>query len=85
MKLVKDSVFNVKGMTCQGCVNSIRAVLGRLDGVDSVEVDLAASQVRVQHDILEADQTTLSEAIESAGYSVAKATTSDVGQASACH
>eukprot|EP00208_Stichococcus_sp_RCC1054_P004211 CAMPEP_0206137652 /NCGR_PEP_ID=MMETSP1473-20131121/2739_1 /ASSEMBLY_ACC=CAM_ASM_001109 /TAXON_ID=1461547 /ORGANISM="Stichococcus sp, Strain RCC1054" /LENGTH=68 /DNA_ID=CAMNT_0053530841 /DNA_START=169 /DNA_END=375 /DNA_ORIENTATION=+ len=34
-------------MTCQGCVGSVNRVLGRLEGVDKVDIDLAQKKVTV--------------------------------------
>jgi copper chaperone len=73
MKLVKESTFKVNGISCQGCVSSIQAALRRLDGVSDVQVNLAASEVQVGHDILQVDQQALIDAIESAGYSTVRA------------
>jgi copper chaperone CopZ len=45
------SAFQVAGMSCQGCANTVSAVLGDLDGVATVEVELSATgpaTVRVQ-------------------------------------
>ena len=35
------------GMTCSGCSNAIKRVLGRVDGVTSVETDVDAKTVVV--------------------------------------
>lgn len=88
MQLIQESVFQVSGMTCQGCVNSIQAVLRRLEGVQEVRIDRASSQVRVRHDILEVNQEALAEAIEAAGYPVSHKGTEDLADASeglSCH
>jgi copper chaperone len=39
--------IEVKGMTCDGCVNAVRRVVSRVEGVRSVEVDLAAGRAVV--------------------------------------
>ena len=85
MKLVKESTFKVKGISCQGCVNRIQAALRRLDGVSDVRVNLAASEVHVGHDILEADQQMLIDAIESVGYSAVSRVTHEPEAAEVCH
>ncbi len=66
---MQTTILQVGGMSCMGCVNSVKRVLSDLAGVQSTEVDLASGQVQVSHDgqcTLEA----LREAIESAGYKV---------------
>jgi len=35
---VKEVVINIDGMTCDACVNSIEAHIGKLQGVHSVKV-----------------------------------------------
>ncbi|MFJ4345730.1 heavy-metal-associated domain-containing protein [Pseudomonas sp. NPDC089401] len=41
-------VFNVQGMTCGHCVKAVTRAVQEQDAQAKVEVDLAASQVRVQ-------------------------------------
>ncbi|MFN6963632.1 MAG: heavy-metal-associated domain-containing protein [Pyrinomonadaceae bacterium] len=36
-------------ITCGGCANSIKNALSRVDGVESVDVDIATKQVSVAH------------------------------------
>jgi len=38
------SILQISGMTCEGCRSSVEDKLGRLDGVDKVQVDLARGQ-----------------------------------------
>ena len=38
------SIFQISGMTCEGCKSSVKDKLGSLDGVDSVQVDLARGE-----------------------------------------
>jgi copper chaperone len=62
--------LNVKGMSCMGCVNSIKNVLEPIPGVQSVEVSLERGQATV---IFAADRTDpgrFKAAIEDAGYEV---------------
>ena len=41
------STYTVTGMTCGHCVNSVKTEIGKIDGVTSVDVDLASGAVRV--------------------------------------
>lgn len=57
--------LKVEGMSCGSCVKHIKAALTPLAGVEAVEVDLAAGQVRVTgapHD------AALLAALDAAGY-----------------
>lgn len=41
-------LFDVKGMTCQGCVNSVTRIVKRKDPDAQVSVDLASGRVTAQ-------------------------------------
>lgn len=61
-------VFTVEGMSCQHCVKAVKNALSEVQGVKSVEVDLAAKKVEVEGDNLQEQQ--LKDAIQDAGYEV---------------
>lgn len=60
--------LTVEGMSCQHCVKAVKNALSEIQGVKSVEVDLAAKKVEVEGDNLQ--DAVLKEAIEEAGYEV---------------
>lgn len=62
--------LNVKGMSCNHCVNSIEGALGRVNGVFSASVDLAKNQVTVSYDNAMVSVEKLKETIEDQGYDV---------------
>lgn len=64
-----SSTFTVVGMTCDHCVRSVRSELEKLDGVTSVDVDLASGQVTV-HSAAPVDDGVVSAAVDEAGYEV---------------
>ena len=45
-----SAVLKVKGMTCDGCAQTIRRVLGREPGVHQVSVDWKSGTARVSFD-----------------------------------
>lgn len=53
---------------CDGCANSIRRTLGKAVGVESVTVEVAAKNVRVQYDPAQTDATALRERLTRAGF-----------------
>lgn len=67
---MKTTTLQVSGMSCMGCVNSVKRVLSALPGAQAVEVDLASGQVQVSHDD-QCTAQTLRDAIESTGFKVA--------------
>eukprot|EP00568_Trieres_chinensis_P007143 CAMPEP_0183309298 /NCGR_PEP_ID=MMETSP0160_2-20130417/24909_1 /TAXON_ID=2839 ORGANISM="Odontella Sinensis, Strain Grunow 1884" /NCGR_SAMPLE_ID=MMETSP0160_2 /ASSEMBLY_ACC=CAM_ASM_000250 /LENGTH=77 /DNA_ID=CAMNT_0025473307 /DNA_START=101 /DNA_END=337 /DNA_ORIENTATION=+ len=42
-------MFDV-GMTCEGCAGAVKRILGKVDGVNNVDADVAAKRVTVTHD-----------------------------------
>ncbi len=64
-----QTTIKVKGMTCQHCVMSVKKALGKLEGLQNVDVDLQQAEVRFDN-----TQGVVSDlvkkAIEEAGYEV---------------
>ena len=69
--MVVDRVIEVQGMTCEGCENTIRVALGRLDGVGTVDPDFRTSQVGVRYDDDRVSEEAINERIRDAGYDMA--------------
>jgi copper ion binding protein len=59
----------VDGMTCDHCVSSVQAAVGKVDGVTDVSVDLASGRVTVAADPAP-DTAALRAAVEDAGFDV---------------
>ena len=47
---MEKAILNVEGMSCSHCENAVKKSVGALDGVSSVEVDLAAKTVTVEYE-----------------------------------
>jgi copper chaperone CopZ len=61
--------MKIGGMTCQNCARHVREALEKVSGVESVVVDLAAGSAQVKsRDGQEPDMKTLTQAVETAGY-----------------
>ncbi len=60
----------VKGMTCMGCVASVKRVLGAVPGVGSAEVSLEKAQAAISYDPGKTGVDALKAAITDAGYDV---------------
>ena len=63
--------FDVKGMTCMGCVRSVKNVLEPIQGVSNVDVTLETGKVTISYDASKTDTGAFRTAIEDAGYDVA--------------
>lgn len=62
--------FNVEGMACDHCAQTIKAALTQLNGVYDVIVDVQSKRVAVEFDQERMDTETLKGTIEDAGYKV---------------
>jgi copper chaperone len=57
-------------MTCGGCVNSVKRVVGAIDGVTQVDVVLDTGKVSVSYDAGKAQPEQFKTAVRDAGYEV---------------
>lgn len=62
--------LTVDGMTCMGCVASVRKVLEPMAGVQKVDVSLQDGKVTIGFDAAQAKLDAFKAAIEDAGYDV---------------
>jgi copper chaperone len=62
--------IKVNGMSCGHCVNSIEGSVGKLDGVNSVKVNLAEGTVDVEFNTAEVALSKIKETIDDQGYDV---------------
>ncbi len=67
---MQNTTIKIDGMTCMGCVNSVKNVLQEISGVDNVEVSLEQAQATIQYDADVTNDNTFIEAIEEAGFDV---------------
>lgn len=64
--------FRVRGMSCQHCVNAIKQNVGKVPGVEKVDVSLAAGTVTVSYDAEQTNTEAIEGAIAGAGYDIDK-------------
>lgn len=63
--------INIKGMTCMGCVRSVKNVLEPIAGVSGVDISLDKGQAVITFDPSKANLAQFQSAIQDAGYEVA--------------
>ncbi len=63
--------LDVTGMTCMGCVASVKRVLTALSGVSQVDVVLETGKVTVSYDAGQVQTAQFKQAIQDAGFQVA--------------
>jgi copper ion binding protein len=64
------ATYTVEGMSCEHCVRAVTEELGKLDGVEHVDVDLPAGAVTVTS-TAPLDVETVRGAVDEAGYGLA--------------
>ncbi len=67
---MENASFNVEGMTCGGCVASVKRVLEALPGVSKANVSLNPGKASVEYDPARVTAEALRDAVASAGYDV---------------
>ena len=68
---MQTEVMKVEGMTCMGCVNSVKNVLEKILGVSKADVSLEQKQVTIEYDDTTAHTDQFKDAIKGAGFEVA--------------
>lgn len=61
----KTLLFDVRGMTCDNCVQHVTKAVREVPGVSDVKVELASNSARVEGEF---DEAKIVEAIEEEGY-----------------
>lgn len=69
--MMQTTIIGIQGMTCMGCVASVKRVLGAIEGVATAEVSLEKAQATVTYDPGKASLSAINTAITDAGYDVA--------------
>lgn len=69
--IMETTTIAVKGMTCMGCVASVKRVLDGIPGITRAEVSLQPGQAAVSYDATKTSVQSIKSAITDAGYEVA--------------
>jgi Cu+-exporting ATPase len=69
---MKKETFQIDGMHCAGCVNSVQKALINMDGVSRAEVNLANETALVEYDESLIDLNDLEGAVADSGYTLVK-------------
>ena len=60
--------LKVTGMTCNGCVNSVKSTLLKINGISDADVDLEGGRAKVTYDPAQASVEAMITAIGQLGY-----------------
>ena len=63
-------IFNVQGMSCGSCVNTVGKSVYKIEGIITVDVNVAEGLVTVEYDDSQATTDQMIKAIEQNGYAV---------------
>ena len=67
---MKMAILNINGMTCMGCVTSIKKVLEEIAGVSDSDISLKKKQAKIQYDPEKTNINKLKEAVVEAGFEI---------------
>jgi len=67
---VETKTYSVEGMTCQGCVSSVESKLGKIDGVQTYEVNLDIGEAVVEFDTEKVKSEDIEKEFEGTSYKV---------------
>ncbi|MBI2320419.1 MAG: heavy-metal-associated domain-containing protein [Betaproteobacteria bacterium] len=65
---MKTEIYRIEGMHCEGCAQTIEALLGQMPGVKRVAVSFGAREARVELDAEIGDDASIVAAIERVGF-----------------
>lgn len=67
---MQTEIIKIKGMTCMGCVNSVKNVLEKIPGVNVADVSLEQKQAVIQYDAATTSPNQFKDAIKEAGFEI---------------
>lgn len=67
---MENVTLNVSGMSCGHCVKAVEENVGKINGVNSVKVDLETGKVEVAFESEKVSLDTIKETIDDQGYEV---------------
>jgi len=62
--------IKINGMTCMGCVNSVKTVLEKISGVNDADVSLEQALAIIQYDAEKTSTDQFKQAIQDAGFEI---------------
>ena len=65
--MVSEKTFNISGMSCGGCVNSLTRVLTSVPGIEPIKIEVGKAHLRLDD---RASSQTVKDAVARAGFKV---------------
>ncbi|MFC5975575.1 heavy metal translocating P-type ATPase [Carnobacterium antarcticum] len=63
-----QKTFNIEGMTCASCAQTVEKAVGKLSGVSTVSVNLATEKMQIHYDPATVTDSSITQAVADAGY-----------------
>ena len=67
---MQTTTIKIEGMTCMGCVNSVKTILEKIAGVISADVSLDKAQATIHYDANLSNNNQFIASIEDAGFDI---------------
>ena len=67
---MKSLTLKIEGMHCDGCAETVKALLERSDGVQTASVTFASGEARILYDPAATSEGRLAAVVEKPGYRV---------------
>ncbi len=77
------TTFQLKGMSCAACANSVQKAIQQVSGVYSAQVNFAAKQAKVEYDERKTHPQAIQSAVANAGYEASVQEEVNIGEADA--
>lgn len=63
-----QKTFNIEGMTCASCAQTVEKAVGKLSGVSTVSVNLATEKMQIHYDPATVTASSITQAVADTGY-----------------
>jgi Cu+-exporting ATPase len=67
-KSIREIMLPISGMTCASCSNAVQRAIGKLDGIQEVNVNFATEKAKVVYDSSKTRISEIKDAVSKAGY-----------------
>ena len=67
---MKETILKAPDITCGGCANSIKNVLGKIDGIEQIDVDVENKIIKIEHDENQIPRRQIEAALDDIGFPV---------------
>jgi len=68
---METTTYTAPAISCEHCQHAIEGAVGALDGVESVQVEIAAKTVQVRFDPARVSRETIEATLDEEGYPIA--------------